>query len=214
MPARRRQLVKESTPRQSLLKMLKQPYWDTEVNTQAAPVPQLNFFTRPIGQADNAAVPKTRFETNLGTSGQLPKPRSLDLYGFRIRILNANAATGPAAPLAIADYYAAIFRSRFEFRVGDAVVLEVPLDEVPQGVGWSGLSPLDASPAPIDRPMVTRGIGSAYEVFDISVGNKPVRIDHGEQIAGLVVWHAGAPAPVQNTAIRVSLVGISYQGLA
>ncbi len=214
MPRGRRKLVQEPAPRRAVLKQLKQPYYDTEVNTLAAPVAALNFFTRPLGQADNAAVPKTRYETNLGTSGQLPKPRSLDLYGFRMKIFNGNAATAIAAPPIFADLYAILYRARFEFRIGDSRVIEVPLDEIPQGVGFSGVPVIDGSAAPIDRPVMTRGVGSVYEVLDISIEGEPRRIDHGEQIAGLIQWHAGAPLTItQNMSIRVSLVGISYVGV-
>lgn len=202
-------IVREPPAKLALLKALKQPVYDTEVQDQAAgATARLTFFTRPEGQADAAGVAKTRFETNLATSGQLPKPKFMDLYGFRVRIFNR----GAAAPVAWADYYAMLFRARFEFRVGDVTVLEIPLDEIPQGVGFSGFNALDASPAPLDRTEMSRGVPSVYEVFDITVRRLPQRISHGEQIQALIEWHGGAPVltAAVSIAVRVSLIGVLY----
>lgn len=203
-------IVKEGPVKLAYLKDLKQTLWDTEVVPAAGATPQLIYFTAPQGQPDSVAVRKTRFETNMTTSGLLPKPQYFDLHGIRVKLYNQAAF----APPTWVDITECLWQAVLTFTIGDNRIIELPLDEFPQGVGHAGLEALDAQAAPLERTALTRGAPSVFEILDITIKGIPKRISHGETFQARIEWTGAlAPTPVVNTSIRVSLVGILYKGI-
>ena len=69
--------------------ILDNPIHDTVVILKAGPAQgQINVFTKPQGQANEAGVSKTFIDTSLTEAGKLPEPESFDVHYLQAIYLN------------------------------------------------------------------------------------------------------------------------------
>jgi len=135
-------ITRRSKANGAILRALKNPIYDTmEIPAAAGPVPLLQFFTIPQGQALNVTgVNKTISETNLTESGSLGSPLEADFWGFNCTVMYddgyyENGAAGPTVLVNFLDDMVEIYeQSVFEFWFNNKMWYQNPLTKIPHGV--------------------------------------------------------------------------------
>lgn len=170
----------------SIVRVLPQPLYDTEVITTSATT-ELRFFVKPLGQADQSAVitKKTLAETNLRGPGALPKPQLFDLFGFNLKIA-ANATT----PITRADFELVLLGGYCEFTMGDRIYLRVPIADMPHGVAPEGFAATTANATTLQS--VHNGVGHRSNIYKFTIANKYRAIIRWSESFGFNLYWPGA----------------------
>jgi len=191
------------------LRPLKQPLYDTMQYAIAGQV-QLRMFSVPLGQPIAAAAAnKTLADTNLEQAGQLGTPQMFDLYGFCFEAQLITAADGSAG-----DAFGIYETGVFEFTFGvSRPWLQIPLTEIPRGVGPTGGQQGDGFVAAYAREWLYCGEGSPAEMYSFTIGRKAIRLHSNETFGVNLNWPLGAVAITAITRVRVYLMGILYAAL-
>lgn len=98
----------------------------------AAVTTPLQFFATPIGGA------KTKIDTNMTRGNVLPPPQKFSVFSIGFIV---------GSQMLLADVQLLLLNSFFEFKIGQKIFAEGPLQLYPAGVGVSGLSTRTAQAA-------------------------------------------------------------------
>jgi len=203
-----RSYVFSSPSPRATLRPLKQPVYDTENVPSAGGVNRLQFFQRPLGQAfANAPVGigKSLADTNLQQAAQLGTPNEFDIWGFNVRLND---------DVVLADFQAVMDQGVFTFNFGQGRPwLTCPLHDIPSGVAISGAIGFDGAAAAATVALAVNGVPSIKELYNFSVGRKPVRIRSNETFSVQVDWPNAAPNPTVFVRIQCLMRGIFYSSL-
>jgi hypothetical protein len=196
-----------SVPPPQYLRPLRQPLYDTEIMPTTNTPAELAFFQRP--QSQNTAygsVNKSAAETNLTQAAQLPTPNQFSLFGFLIQ-LNAGVSLANFVQI----YETCVFEFSF---TGSRTYLQIPLAQIPQGLGPTGFSALYGQVSPTERTVITNGVPHVRNVYQFNLGKYALMIRSNETFGTKLRWPNGAPTiATSNVRIQSYLVGIYYQAI-
>jgi hypothetical protein len=211
--------------------VIRELLYDTEVLLTNVTYNDVAFFTRQIGQPMNNAVLKTIVETNMQQAGTLGSPDQFLLMGFQVKMINALlAGAGITADAPIRFERTLRATSTLQFGLGGKMLLEIPMAEIPGGLGhygrWNGIAaangaawavnnglPLPNNYYPIKVPE------AAAQIFNASGPNKSgyILIDSDTAILCRIHFNPGYLSVVaagETWTIQVRLVGVRLKGLA
>jgi hypothetical protein len=191
----------------AVLRPLRNPLYDTETIPFSSTPNEIVFYQRALSNTmANAATIKRESETNLSQSGQLPNPNHFQLFGFLIE---------PQNNVLLANFQAIYATSVFEFTfTGTRIYLQIPLQQIPQGLGPTGFSALYGQTAPTERTIVTNGVPHVKNLYAFNIGRFALMIRPAETFGARIRWPNGAPTLVTaDTRLRCYLVGIYYQSI-
>ena len=226
MPANvARQIIQEDL----VGRVVREPLYDTETMANATFV-ELTFFSRPQGQNMNSGLAKTNVHTNLTQANQLGNPNSFLLMGFQVSMIDA-FVTATGAELLPEDVAGMDrdLRSRgtLEFGLSGKTLFEIPLSEVPQGLGLTGAWEQDVA---ADAYIHSYGIPMPNNYYNARI---PQRIltkvfkASSPMIAGYVFVNSSTPitckirfgaggyvaAAANTTVIQVRLIGVRLKAI-
>ena len=183
-------VVTTATAKGAKVRVLPQPLYDSELTGTGA-INQLPLFAVPLGgsfQNVTGTPDYTRkglADTNVRQAGQLGSPLEFDMTGFNLRI--AAAVTSTPVGIVPADFLEIIKNGWFEFNFNNRPFLQVPIEELPCGVGISGFAGLAGAGAAINQQFHV-GIGHTNNVFKYLVGKFRVRIRSTENFSASLNW--------------------------
>lgn len=187
------------------LRPLRQPLYDTEYMPTSNTPTELAFFQRPLSQSTTySSVTKTAAETNLTQAAQLPTPNQFSLFGFLVQ-LNAGVS--------LANFVNVYETCVFEFTfTGSRLYLQIPLQQIPQGLGPTGFAATYGSTK--DIVAVTNGIPHVKNLYQFNLGKYALMIRSSETFGTKMRWPNGAPT-IATSAVRIQhyLVGIYYTAI-
>lgn len=207
-------LVLSSPAPQAALRPLKQPLYDTMIYAQAGQA-QLRFFSVPLGQPIVAAgANKTLADTNLEQAGQLGTPQEFDLHGFQFEVAALSGRVNRALAINNNDVLGIMQTGVFEFTFGaNRPLLQVPLTEIPRGVGVTGMLGVDGFVAQTTREHLRCGTGDPNEYYNFTIEKKPIRLRSNETFGVNLLWPLGVVAISALIRIRVIMVGMTYSAM-
>ena len=123
-------------PGRAIGRLAREPLWDTENAIASTNYAQLTFFSKPQGQAMNDGTIKSITHTNLTQAAMLGEPNQFVLMGFRVKARVVATDTKPETYMAIRNQ----IRNQgvLQFGLSGKIFYEIPLNEVPQGLGFDG----------------------------------------------------------------------------
>lgn len=161
--------------------VITQPLYDTVVAVTGSVT--LTFFQNPVGAGvgafGGAGVAKTKADTNLRLSGQLPAGYEFTVLGFRLATV---------WDVTFADFTAFLNRAVFRFEVGSKDYLEVPAVTIPAGNGPFGFYTQAMAAA---ATLVNNGWPAATNMFGIR--SKPLILTGSSNFNGSLNWPATTP---------------------
>jgi hypothetical protein len=179
-------------PATESLSLRRQPLYDSNVVTTGFNG-ELVFFATPTGQADNAGVVKTIFESNNTFAGQLPKSEIFDVDGIAVSIVTNTMNTMPV--LATVQNILECSRAYLQFRIDRTVWFEAPLYKFTSGHGLvvAGVN------SAVDS--VTNGSPAPKAV--LSLGKNVVRIPEGRPFDVVVRFQGVGPVVAEAAGVRL-----------
>lgn len=208
-------LVLSSPSPQAALRPLKQPLYDTLLYPTAG-IAQLRYFSVPLGQPIIAAgANKTLADTNLEQAGQLGTPQEFDIHGFQVEIALATGGINQGVAINNNDVLGIMQTGVFEFNFGqNRPLLQIPLTEIPRGVGPHGMMGVDGFVAQTLREMLYCGTGDPNEYYNFTIERKPIRLRSNETFNVTLSWPLGVVATAAVlTRMRVYIVGMLYAAI-
>jgi len=186
----------------AIVRSYKEPLYDSEIMTQAAPSREFTLYQKPVGQQmnDNATT-KTFLYTNQTQAGSLGTPLSFDVYGFNKRIW----ATPSSKILSIGNFTLVEAAGVAEVIFGqDTKFLTIPIEDVPSGVDTEGLGATDA-------PHIGWGVSDNIYRFDI--GGRALHINSTEPYSVKISFPSSLSGTTGNLLFRWFIRGIRYKGV-
>ena len=164
-------------------RIVREPLYDTETMVNAT-YNELTFFSRPQGQNNNSAAVKTIRDTNLTQANQLGVPNAHLLMGFQVNIIDAvvTATDADLDPEAYISYQRDL-RSWgvFEFGLSGKTIFEIPLSEIPQGLGPLGFT--------------TQAVASLADVHTVAYGEQRSNSYYTAKVPTRALGLFGASSP-------------------
>lgn len=160
-------------------RLVREPLYDTEALTSGNSYSSVTFFAKPQGQTMNDGTVKAIAHTNLTQANMLGEPNQFILMGFRVKPVSITTSNNTAPEkLALLKN----FRSKgvLEFGLGGKIFYELPLNEIPEGLGFEGFwtlgSAADGDVIRYGRPEANvyytiRLPKRAYAIFNITSPN-------------------------------------------
>jgi hypothetical protein len=153
-------------------RLIKEPLYDTETIGAAdgAAYNEIVLFSRPQGQTMLDGTQKTVSHTNLTQAGMLGEPNQFLLMGFRFALLDAYDDTLTKLTAGLVTAMERNIRSRgiLSFGLGGKTIIEVPLKEIPEGVGPQGFWS-QAADATSDAYITRWGNGQANDYYSLRI---------------------------------------------
>lgn len=197
--------VSSGVPRSTVLRPLQQPLYDTELMPQAGRI-ELVYFARPVSQTFAFGVlVKSKAETNLLQSGQIPQPQEFLVAGFTFEV-ESNILKG--------DFDLMYTQSYFEFTfTGNRVYLELPLAQMPQGITPNGFASTTVNNAAIGQ--VANGLGLSNNIYKMTCQGQALKIMPTESFNARARWPNGAPniAPAAGVRTRTYIRGLLFNAV-
>jgi hypothetical protein len=123
-------------PGRAIGRLAREPLWDTENAIASTNYASLTFFSKPQGQAMNDGTIKSITHTNLTQAAMLGEPNQFVCMGFRVRARITATDTKPETAMAIRNQIRQ--QGVLQFGLSGKIFYEIPLNEVPQGLGFDG----------------------------------------------------------------------------
>lgn len=207
-------LTKERIEARAALRPLKQPLYDTGIINTGAATNRVQFFQSAQGTPIVAAgANKTEADTNLQQSSQIGRPSEFDLYGHCLELMTV----GDDAENTIEDYNLIYDTGVYEFFFGlQRPWLQVPAQQIPNGPGIEGTLATANDGAALNYYMAHCGEGRCKNnMYNFTIGKKPIPIGSAEPFNALLRWPAGAITIAGGADIRARayLKGIYYSAL-
>lgn len=181
--------------------VVKWELYDTKVFLDTGATGVLQFYLNPN--------PGGLIFTNMHLSGQLPKPRSMDVYGIAVEMFpgfDQDRATG------IYQIWAAEKKkiretAWIQLTVGVKPYLIEPLMRIPEGMGATGITAgADDSTGAVNEMLLTHGLQEVHHYYPLGVpiagGLDPIEIPEQQSFSVTITW---PNPPVLNTTGRSSL---------
>jgi hypothetical protein len=199
------------------------PLFDVEgVPSAVTTIPDINFFTKPIGQnftpGGGAATAKSKLDTNLDQSGKLGGKRLFILRGFHVQLLGlVMEAASAATATALQDMQIIYEAGLFEFSVGGGRPrVSLPLSAIGCGMGFYAkvATAYSAGPLGDTRPSVrvpTNGMPSPSNYYKYVLGGDPKNpgvIEGDVQFGAAVKFPAAVATVTAGITMKVYLDGV------
>ena len=209
-------IVKQRKQPKALLRKLTQPLYDTNIVPAVGDGAYnlLQYFLIPIGQnMPLTGAPKTEADTNLTQASQLGTPQKFHLEGFNFEffVLDPDDTQDTAADL-IDIYEQSVFTFYFS---NNRPWLQLPLSRIPTGTALTGTCASGDTTNAIEFAFLHQGEASVREVYDFTVGKKPIRIGTAEPFFAEITWPNGAvtSTSADRRRSRVFAVGSLFSAL-
>lgn len=157
----------------AIVRPLRQPLYDTEVTGTAA-ITEMQYFQRQQGTAmaglgtSGVTLNKTSGDTNMTQGGFLASPQQFSLFGFNYEIMSG---------VTVADFNLINVSGLFEFIfAGTRTYLQIPLQQVPQGVAPEGFAAMDGATAATSTISIHNGVAHVSNILNFTLGKAALKI--------------------------------------
>lgn len=222
-----KKLTIERETSQGVLRGLRQPLYDTmEIPADAAAVPSIDFFTRPIGDELNVTGnSKTELDTNLTSSGELGTPEQFELFGFNVSVLYASkykevGDTYGSLANFLDDMTEIYEQGVFEFLQNSKSYLEIPLTQIPHGnfhlYGPADTASDNAAGLGVNFYSISNGMPEKKEFYKFYVNDAPEFIPSNQNFKCRLKYpngDIGLSGDGTGTRVVVYMVGVLYAAL-
>jgi len=155
-------------PGQAIGRLVREALYDTENAIASTNYAQLTFFSKPQGQTLNDGTVKSLTHTNLTQASMLGEPNQFVCMGFRVKVTKVAAAdTHPETYQALRNQVRR--QGTLQFGLGGKLYYDVPLNEVPQGLGFDGFY---SQAAAADMDIVNYGRPEANMYYTLRIPSR------------------------------------------